>query len=143
MVAVWASAVVLSAPCALADSAAPAEPQRSPDTVIFPKGSTSAPAASEQSAPLRPDAGVGSGPYVVVVLFLIAAGGWLLWKRRGGEIPFGTRTQKKLQVEESKSLGNRQFLVVASYEDKRFLLGVTSERIQLLADLPKKEEERK
>jgi flagellar protein FliO/FliZ len=139
MVAGWALAAAFAAPRAKADSAAPAETHRTPDTVISPKGPVDAPPA--ETSPLHPDAGVGTGPYVLVVVLLLGAGLWLVWKRRGGEVPFGTKTQKKLLVEETKSLGNRQFLVVASYEEKRFLLGVTAERIQLLSELHDKKEE--
>jgi flagellar protein FliO/FliZ len=41
----------------------------------------------------------------------------------------------KLQIEETRSLGNRQYLVVAVYEGQKLLLGVTPGQIQLLTPL--------
>jgi len=70
---------------------------------------------------------------LVLGLGMAAVGGWLLLRhRRGGVAPRETRA---LAVEETRSLGNRQFLVVASYEGKKFLLGVCPGRIELLAPL--------
>ena len=68
-------------------------------------------------------------------LLLAGAGGWLLWRGRtkrllGQEAP-------QLAIAETRSLGNRQFLVVASFEDKKFLLGVCPGRIELIAPLHK------
>ena len=36
---------------------------------------------------------------------------------------------------ETRPLGNRQYLVVAAYDEKRYLLGVCPGRIELLAPL--------
>ncbi len=70
----------------------------------------------------------------LVAAFLLAgAGGWLFWRNR--HAPGSTAVARKLVIAETKSLGNRQFLVVASYEDKRFLLGVCPGRIELLTPL--------
>lgn len=70
---------------------------------------------------------------LVVGLALAAVGGWLVWRNRRGT-PIG-KDQRALAVEETRSLGNRQFLVVASYEGKKFLLGVCPGRIEMLAPL--------
>lgn len=121
---------------AFAEASAPGV-SRSPDTVIYPK--TSSEKGSEVPT-LKPESSMGSGPYFLLIVVLAGAGGWLLWKRRSGEVGFGSRAEKKLHIEESRSLGNRQYLVVASYENRKFLLGVTSERIQLLTHLSDKEE---
>ena len=40
-------------------------------------------------------------------------------------------------VAETKSLGNKQYLVVASYGDQKFLLGVCPGKIELLSELEK------
>jgi len=96
------------------------------NTVIFPAGSTAATAA---------DGAHGSyGPAVLLAAVLLAAaGGWLLWRSRA--VRFSGRDARLLAINETRSLGNRQFLVVASYEDKKFLLGVCPGRIELLAPL--------
>jgi flagellar protein FliO/FliZ len=74
----------------------------------------------------------GSG-VLVVALLLAGAGGWLFW--RGRAVPTGTMSARKLAIAETKSLGNRQYLVVASYEDKKFLLSVCPGKIELLTPL--------
>lgn len=114
-------------------STATADAQRSPDTVIYPKSST------EKSADLplvKPDSGVGAGAYFLVILVLAGAGFWLLWRKKNGEGVFGSKAGNGLAIEETKNLGNRQYLVVASYQGKKFLLGVTTEQIQMLTTLP-------
>lgn len=70
---------------------------------------------------------------LVAGLVLAAIGTWLLFRaRRSAPRPVAGRG---LSIEESRSLGNRQFLVVAAYEDKKFLLGVCPGRISLLGPL--------
>jgi flagellar protein FliO/FliZ len=44
-----------------------------------------------------------------------------------------------LKIEETKPLGNRQFLVVASYEGQKFLLGVVPGRVDFLSALKAEE----
>jgi flagellar protein FliO/FliZ len=101
------------------------------DEVIVPKSS----AASNANAPTP--AATGSGPLTIVgVLVLAGAGGYMLWRARVGGLNQLSRTPRKLSVEETRSLGNRQFLVVASYQDKKFLIGVCPGRIDLLSALP-------
>lgn len=70
-----------------------------------------------------------------VILLLAAGGGWFLWRSRtNGSIRLN-KGQRQLAIEETRSLGNRQFLVVAGYQDKKFLLGVCPGKIELLAPL--------
>jgi flagellar protein FliO/FliZ len=42
---------------------------------------------------------------------------------------------RAIVVEETRSLGNRQYLVIAACDGRRFLLGVTPGRIELVASL--------
>ena len=101
----------------------------SDDQVIVPNSAvgTKAPAVS---------AATGSGPLTVVgVLALAGAGGWILWRARAGGPNQLSRVPRKLAVEETRSLGNRQYLVVASYQEKKFLIGVCPGRIDLLSAL--------
>jgi len=81
-------------------------------------------------------AGGRSGGYATVLvaaLLLAGAGGWLFWRGRTG--PGGAAIVRKLAIAETKSLGNRQFLLVASYDDQKFLLAVCPGRIDLLTQL--------
>jgi flagellar protein FliO/FliZ len=96
------------------------------DTKIFTPGAA-APAGVTASGP-----GLGSVT-LVVGLVLAGVGGWLVWRARGGT-PVG-REARRLNLLETRSLGSRQFLVVAAYDDKKYLLGVCPGRIDLLAPL--------
>lgn len=112
----------------LAAAAAAAAQDKSPDDVIRP---AAAPRAEAPAAPGRPG-GLGAAT-LLGALGLAAGGAWLF--RRGRLAPPGGREHRRLAVEETRPLGNRQYLVVASYEDRRFLLGVCPGRIELLAPL--------
>ena len=92
--------------------------------ILYPSSSASA------SAP----AGGGLGNVTLIVgLMLAAVGGWFVW--RGRRAPPRASDGRALEIQETRSLGNRQYLVIASYEDKKFLLGVCQGRIDLLAPL--------
>ena len=124
--AVLAMAQPMSA--AAPDASEPA--QRAADIVIYPKGSLEKPpsAAEEKSS------GGSRGYILVIALLLAAAGAWVLIQRRQGALII-SRGPRKLQLEETRPLGNRQYLVVADYDGKKFLLGVTTGQIQMLARL--------
>ena len=77
-------------------------------------------------------ASLGSTTLILGVA-LAAVGGWMVWRNRRGT-PIG-REMRALAIEESRSLGNRQFLLVASYEGKKFLIGVCPGRIDMLSPL--------
>jgi flagellar protein FliO/FliZ len=55
--------------------------------------------------------------------------------RRGGWRGVMKRSEGRLQVSETRMLGNRQFIMVVEYEDARLLVGVSPGRIELLAPL--------
>lgn len=112
----------LALPAAAAPTAA--------DEVIVP-GASVAKAASTKSGT------AGTGAFTIAaVVGLAGAGGWLLWRGRSPGRTGLNRGGRQLAVEETRSLGGRQFLVVASYRDQKFLLGVCPGRIDLLAPLP-------
>ena len=129
-------------PMSAASPEVPVAGETSPkDVIIYPKNTASPdrPATASESD--------GSRSLILVVALLLAAGGaWLmLQKRKAG--PSGGRG-RKLQIDETRPLGNRQYLVVADYDGKKFLLGVAPGRIQMLtpldtnsADVRKGEEE--
>ncbi len=109
----------------LAATVAAAEPP-APETVIYPrapKENVSAPAGRDPW---------GRAPWLVGSLALAAAGAWWLLRTRNRPGPSGHR----LAIEETRSLGNRQYLVVAACDDRRLLLGVAPGRINLLCELP-------
>lgn len=85
------------------------------------------------------NAGVYGGQglvYVFALLLLLGAavvvlnrGGWF------GGIRSGGKAVRKLQIEETRMLGHRQYLVVAEYEGRRMMLGVCPGRIDYLCPL--------
>jgi flagellar protein FliO/FliZ len=88
---------------------------------------------SDKPAPVAPASpGYGASTLIGVVL-LGGAGAWLYM--RGKKIQISGRVARKLVIDETKSLGSRQYLVVASYEGKKFMLGVCPGRIDLLTPL--------
>ncbi len=120
-----AIAVVAALAFAVAAIAAPTDENQ----VIVPSGS-----AVKNPAPIG--GAPGSGLFTLVaVLVLAGAGGWLVWRGRKGNFATLNRAARQLAIEETRSLGNRQYLVVASYQDKKFLLGVCPGRIDLLSPL--------
>lgn len=129
----WLLMVVIG--CAVLETAqpmnaAPEPAERSADTLIFPAGS--------KTGPAEPASTAGGGTWLFAAVICLAAAGFVYWKKRHATLP--VRTGKAgLVVEETKSLGNRQFLVVAACGGRRFLLGVAPGSIRLLAPLDDKE----
>jgi flagellar protein FliO/FliZ len=112
------AALVLAAVAAAAEGEA--------DKVIYP-------GTAGQAAPSGPGMAGGGALTVVAFLLLAGAGGWLLWRGRTKRV--AGQEAPQLAIAETRSLGNRQYLVVASYEGKKFLLGVCPGRIDLLSPL--------
>lgn len=119
--------------CAVLETAQPmhaAEPvatDRAGDTLLYPSGNG---ASSEAVA--APTSAAGSATWVFVILVGMGAG--VVWyvRRRRPSVPGRRGT---IQIEDTRALGNRQFLVVASCDGRRFLLGVAAGGIQLLSPL--------
>jgi flagellar protein FliO/FliZ len=100
-----------------------------PDAIVYPKNTATDP----KPAPTRDSD--SSRPFILAIALLLAGtGAWILIKRRKAGV-LGGRGQRKLQIDETRPLGNRQYLVVADYEGKKFLLGVTPGQIQMLSPL--------
>lgn len=120
--ALFASAALWLAPLPAADQPA-AE-------VIYPRAARTAETADGPRAP-------GSNNSTVLIGFALlaaAAGAWLLWRQRRSPSGSG-EPQRRLAIAESKPLGNRQYLVVADYDGRKFLLGVCPGRIEMLTPL--------
>jgi len=69
-----------------------------------------------------------------VVLAVLGVGVFFALKR-GSWRKVMKRSEGRLQVRETRMLGNRQFLMVVEYEDSRLLVGVSPGRIELLTPL--------
>lgn len=72
--------------------------------------------------------------YLALLLALFAGGAYFL---RNGFSLFQPKIkgERKLEISETRMLGNRQFLVVAAYEDRKILIGVCPGRIDYLCTL--------
>ena len=119
----------------LMPAAEPLPVARAGDTVLYP-------AASGASAAPTAGAASSSSTLVLVLVIGVTAGAFWYWRRRQPG-PLGRRGT--IQIEDTRPLGNRQFLVVASCDGRRFLLGVAAGGIQMLSplDSPEKPDEAK
>jgi len=127
---IFALLLVCAATLVAADPPAP----KNPDAVIYPR------AAEGRTVTAADHDGWNRAPWLFGALALAAGGTWWLWRSRKQPNP-GNRSGRKLAVEETRSLGNRQYLIVAAYEGRKFLLGVTPGRIKLLSELSAGEED--
>ncbi len=112
--------LLAAAPCA-------ATSLRAASDVLVPRGSETVGAAA-----VGPSGGLGVYTMLVAAACGVA-GVWFLW--RGRRQSGGRASKGKLSVAETRSLGNRQYLVVAAYGEKKYLIGVCVGRISLLAPL--------
>jgi flagellar protein FliO/FliZ len=72
--------------------------------------------------------------YFVLIVGLLVAG--LYFTRSGfNSLHRRGKGERKLVISEARTLGNRQFLVVAEYENRKMLLGVCPGRIDYLSTL--------
>jgi flagellar biogenesis protein FliO len=105
-------------------------------TIAAASGTVSASPVVSGATTLSSGVGISVLGYVFTVLILAVAAVAVLF--RGGFLGVfsgGSKAERKLHIEETRSLGHRQHLVVASYEGRRFLLGVCPGSIEYLSGL--------
>lgn len=74
--------------------------------------------------------------YVLTIVVLGAAGFTVLLRGGYFGVSWGAaKAVRKLRIEESRTVGSRQHLVVAEYEGRRVLLGISPARIDYLCSL--------
>ena len=95
-------------------------------TVFVPK-------SARAEAPVKTEGPSLHSISLLLGVALAGVGGWLVLRNR--RHPAAARDQRALAVDETRSLGNRQYLVVASYAGRKFLIGVCPGRIDMLAPL--------
>ncbi|HWA26033.1 MAG TPA: flagellar biosynthetic protein FliO [Lacunisphaera sp.] len=98
------------------------------EELIYPRGSAAAGAPASHS----PD--TSNSGIILAVALLAGAAGWWLWQKRRGPARSGVDAAR-LAILESRSLGSRQYLVVADYDGRKFLLGVCPGSIEMLTPL--------
>ena len=123
---VLALALVASAPVVSAAESTPAS--LGSEGVIYPRNS---PEARQQRAADEPFPIWGA---LGVAAVLAGAGFYLLRRGQLGRRP-GAEVHQRLVLEETRPLGNKQFLAVAAYGEKRLLLSVCPGRIDFLCRL--------
>ena len=124
--ALWALGLFFSS--SLLWGAAPAAP-RSADTVIFPQ-------PVEQSA-TRPTGSPSTG-YIVFVVLCLGGGAWLWFRAKGKGRSLKT-SGSEISIDETRPLGNRQYLVLTSCRGRSFLIGVSQGRIDVVSEVPPSE----
>jgi len=98
-----------------------------PDATLTPRST---------SGLLEPKKSAGSDQLVVYFVVLLAlAGGGFYFLKRGLPLRGKKNGESRLQLLETKMLGNRQFLVVVNYDDNKMLIGVGPGQIQYLCPL--------
>jgi flagellar protein FliO/FliZ len=127
LVVIGCAVLATAQPMSAASTETPAG-ARSGEIVIYPKN------PADQARPVETSDHSGSRSLVLVAALLLAAGGawFVLQKRKAG---FSGGRGRKLQIDETRPLGNRQYLIVADYDGKKFMIGVTPGRIQMLTPL--------
>ena len=70
----------------------------------------------------------------LLILGAMAVAAWYLFKRGVFRKPFSNK-EGKLNIAESRMLGNRQYIMVVEYEDNKILLGVGPGKIDYLTSL--------
>jgi flagellar protein FliO/FliZ len=116
-----------------ADQTAPTDP----DTVLYPRESRTEEPGSDGAV-----SNTSSPAIMIAGITLFATGGWLWWKFRAGPAGLRSRTPSQLAIEETRALGNRQFLLVVSHEKRRFMLGVCPGRLEMLTELSPSSEDK-
>lgn len=98
------------------------------DGVVYPRNSPEAqkPRADDNPFPMWGMLGV--------VVVLGGAGFWLLKRGQLGRHA-GVSVSQRLSIEETRPLGNKQFLAVAAYGDRKLLLSVCPGRVDFLCRL--------
>jgi len=115
----------------LMHAAEPVSAARVGETLLYPAGGpTSDGVAATTSA-------ATSTTWVFVLLVGLLAGALWYWRNKK---PSKLGRRGNIQIEDTRALGNRQFLVVASCDGRRFLLGVAAGGIQMLSPLDSQED---
>ncbi len=116
------------------ESSDPPPPASDPSPVASPKSSPSPQGLA--SRPPAPDLDSLGRMLGYLTLFAALAGVGVYFIKFG--LPLGRKgpaMDRKLQILETRPLGNRQYLLVVGYEDSRMLLGVTPGKIDYLCPL--------
>ena len=121
-------AVALALPAVPAAAAESTPASLGDDGVVYPRNSPEAHKlhTSDSAFPMWGMLGV---------IAVLAGAGFYLLKRGQLGSRAGMTVHQRLAIEETRPLGNKQFLAVATYGERRMLLAVCAGRIDLLCRL--------
>ncbi len=90
-------------------------------------------------SPAFPAKASGSGTFQLAIYFVLLisllGGGAYVMRNGLGFLQPKPKGLRKLDITETRMLGNRQFLIVAEYEQRKMLIGVCPGRIEYLCTL--------
>ena len=137
----FALVVIYVLPVALPDLIAQSDTVEA-SQVVYPNSSSSENgegAEGEVYSGILSEGGSPIGMVVTILGYLLILGAmavaaWYLFKRGVFRKPFSNK-EGKLNIAESRMLGNRQYIMVVEYEDNKILLGVGPGKIDYLTSL--------
>lgn len=126
----WRRALVAAGLLGLGFSASALEEPAPAGDILYPRGSEARPAAAVKEERGFPVTGA------VAATGLLAVGGFYLLRRGANGRAAARGPGHGLRIEDTKPLGNRQFLAVAAFGNTRVLLAVSPGKIEKLCELP-------
>ncbi len=107
-----------------------------PTTAPAPALASSSTPVPAASFPVAPASGGRFQLAIYFVLLIALLGGGVYVMRNGlGFLQPKPKGPRKLEISETRMLGNRQFLIVAEFEQRKMLIGVCPGRIDYLCTL--------
>lgn len=100
-----------------------------------PKAATVATTTPATYPPHAPAGGTAQLAIYFVLLLALLGGGVYVMRNGLGFLQPKPKGPRKLEITETRMLGNRQFLIVAEYEQRKMLIGVCPGRIDYLCTL--------
>jgi len=93
------------------------------------------PARTAPAYPVAPATGTAQLSLYLMLLIALLGGGFYVMRNGFSFFQPKPRGPRKLDISETRMLGNRQFLIVAEYENRKMLIGVCPGRIEYLCTL--------
>ena len=127
-------------------AATPPAAATQPATATPPATQSANPLIIPRTAPLASPLNTESGGLLQLSIYLILllallSGGFYVMRNGWGIFQAKPKGERKLQIIENRMLGNRQFLIVAEYENRKVLLGVCPGQINYLCTLSESDSE--
>jgi flagellar protein FliO/FliZ len=122
----------LNALAALALLTAPVRAEEATPAPVVPEAVA---ARTPAAYPIAPSGGSSQLAVYLLLLIALLGGGFYVMRNGFAFLQPKAKGPRKLDISETRMLGNRQFLIVAEYENRKMLLGVCPGRIEYLCTL--------